>query len=95
MLRPEPGPVGVNVEPLGEEPGARPFPDGFLALLVPILEFAPLPVVAELVLAPGFAGTGLPTAGAAVCANANVPESANAVASAIVVSFMVVSLGWN
>jgi hypothetical protein len=95
LLTPEPGPVGVNVDPLGEEPGAIAFPDGFLVLFVPILEPAALPVVPGFVLAPGFAGAGLPTVGAALCASANVLDSANAVASAIVVSFMVISLGWN
>jgi hypothetical protein len=35
-LRPEPGPVGVNVEPLGEPEGASVFPDGFVVALGPV-----------------------------------------------------------
>jgi hypothetical protein len=35
LLRPEPGPVGVNVDPLGEPLGASVFPDGFMVLLEP------------------------------------------------------------
>jgi hypothetical protein len=30
---PEPGPVGVKVDPLGEPLGASVFPDGFVAVL--------------------------------------------------------------
>jgi hypothetical protein len=37
LLRPEPGPLGVNVEPLGEPLGASVFPDGFMVLLEPPL----------------------------------------------------------
>jgi hypothetical protein len=35
LLRPEPGPVGVNVDPLGEPLGANVFPDGFMVVLEP------------------------------------------------------------
>ncbi len=94
LLRPEPAPVGANVDPLGEALGAKEFPEGFLVLFVPILELPVVVPVAEPVLAPGLAGAELPTdVPAPVCASANVLESANAVASAMVVSFMIVSLG--
>jgi len=42
-FRPEPGPVGCNVDPLGEPLGASVFPDGFAVLLGPMAR----PVVAE------------------------------------------------
>lgn len=32
LRSPEPGPVGVNVDPLGEALGARVFPEGFPTL---------------------------------------------------------------
>jgi hypothetical protein len=35
LLRPEPGPLGVNVDPLGEPLGASVFPDGFMVVLEP------------------------------------------------------------
>jgi hypothetical protein len=41
LLRPEPGPVGASVDPLGEAPGARVFPDGFI-LLFPFGDVVPL-----------------------------------------------------
>jgi len=37
LLRPEPGPVGVKVDPLGEPLGASVFPDGFMVVLEPPL----------------------------------------------------------
>jgi hypothetical protein len=36
-LRPEPGPVGAKVDPLGEELGASELPDGFMVLFVGLL----------------------------------------------------------
>jgi hypothetical protein len=44
-LRPEPGPVGVNVEPLGEPEGASVFPDGFVVVLGPVRVPPAIPVV--------------------------------------------------
>ena len=107
MLRPEPDPVGVNVDPLGEPLGASVFPDGFMVLLEP-------PVVRPTVEPGGLAMPGPftddPVLGATelpapdvpadvppallplLCASANVLESASAPANAIVMSFMVVSL---
>jgi hypothetical protein len=35
LPRPEPGPVGVKVDPLGEPLGASVFPDGFMVVLEP------------------------------------------------------------
>ncbi len=94
LLSPEPAPVGANVDPLGEALGAREFPDGSLALFGPILEPAALPVVlpvADGLLVAGELPAAVPTP--PLCANANVLESAKVVASAMVVSFMVVSFG--
>lgn len=52
-LRPEPGPVGARVDPLGEGPGASEFPDGFMVLFAGLLT-APvrLPVPAVLPVVP-------------------------------------------
>jgi hypothetical protein len=44
-LRPEPGPVGVNVDPLGEPEGASVFPDGFVVVLGPVRALLARPVV--------------------------------------------------
>jgi hypothetical protein len=44
-LRPEPGPVGVNVDPLGEPEGASVFPDGFVVVLGPVRVPPAIPVV--------------------------------------------------
>jgi hypothetical protein len=44
-LRPEPGPVGVNVDPLGEPDGASVFPDGFVVVLGPVRVPPAIPVV--------------------------------------------------
>jgi hypothetical protein len=106
LLRPEPGPVGVNVDPLGEPLGASVFPDGFMVVLEPPL--APLvrptvepgglliefPVADE----PALGATELPApdvplpaAPPLLWASAKVLESASAPANAIVESFMVVS----
>ena len=105
---PEPGPVGVNVEPLGEPLGASVLPDGFVVVLgvlpvagaLPTVEPGgfpiPLPFMDEPVVVPGAAalpGLELPDIPPLVlCASANVLESAIAPANAIVMSFMVVSL---
>jgi hypothetical protein len=91
--------VGANVDPLGLRMGARVFPEGF-----PTLGPGTAPVVPG-VLHVGMLFTDEPTDGATdeptdgattdpppkVCASANVLVRANAVASAIVVSFMAVS----
>lgn len=101
-LVPEPGPVGVNVDPLGEPLGPSVFPDGFMlvgGLLVgaePVLPVAApvvppvvLPVAPPLMDAPPAVPAPPDAPPALVCASANVLDSANAVASAIVVSFIV------
>ena len=97
--------MGVNVDPLGEALGPSVLPDGLWVLfgLVTgpvVVEPAVLPVMVPFVdepvvvpLAAGPPAAELPPAEPLpLCASANVPESANAVANAIVVSFMVVSL---
>ena len=103
LLKPEPEPVGVSVEPLGEALGPRVFPDGLWVLLGEVTEAPAVPVVLPLDVEP----VALPVAAEPAevppeapldeappaCASAKVLESAKAVASAIVVSFMVVSLG--
>ena len=101
--RPEPGPLGVNVDPLGEGLGASVFPDGFMVLfgleltepLEPTATVEPvvLPFMDESAVEPLADGppvVELPPAPAAppVCASASVLESANAEANAIVVSFI-------
>src|ERR1700693_4788428 len=95
LLRPEPGPVGVNVDPLGEALGPRVFPDGLWVLFggvtdaparPPAAEPVALPVAAEPAEVPPAPDADAPPA----CASANVLESAKAVANAIVASFMVV-----
>jgi prepilin-type processing-associated H-X9-DG protein len=99
LRSPEPAPVGANVDPLGLRMGARVFPEAF-----PTLGPVTAPVVPG-VLHVGVLFTDEPTDGATdeptdgattdpppkVCASASVLVRANAVASAIVVSFMVVS----
>ena len=91
LRSPEPAPVGANVDPLGLRMGARVFPEAF-----PILGLVTALVVPG-VLHVGVLFTDEPTDGATadpppkVCASASVLVRANAVASAIVVSFMVVS----
>jgi hypothetical protein len=105
---PEPGPVGVTVEPLGEEPAPIVLPDGFVVDPGPLAEPAVLPVElpAPLIVVPLEppvpAPALLPLDPAAeppaappapACASANVLERAKAVANAIVVILMVVPLG--
>jgi hypothetical protein len=95
---PEPGPVGVNVEPLGEAFGPSVLPEGlavlFGALMAPPAPELPVvvPFVEEPVVVPlAPPAVELPPAEPPLCASAKVLESAKAVASAIVVSFIVVS----
>jgi hypothetical protein len=105
LLSPEPGPVGVSVDPLGEALGPSVFPDGFIVLFGPPAD-APLafpmpvvppvlpplidePPVVPLAAAPP-AAEPPPAELPLLCANANVLDSANAVAKAMVVSF----IGW-
>jgi hypothetical protein len=103
---PEPGPVGVNVDPLGEPLGASAFPDGFV-LLGPIrpevaepVELPAVPPVVfplndEPVVVPPVTEPPAeppPAVPPLLCASANVLESASAPANAIVVILMVVSL---
>jgi len=100
---PEPGPVGVSVDPLGEGLGASVLPEGFEGLLLATGGIVPaepvaLPVVVpaeEPVAAPPMdpAGGGAPIPLVPlllVCASANVLERASAPAKAIVTSFMVI-----
>ena len=103
---PDPGPVGPNVDPLGDALGPSVLPDGLWVLFgfmmtgPLVVEPAVLPVVVPFIddpvlvpLAAGLPAVELPPAEPALlCANANVLERANAVASAIVVSFMITSL---
>jgi hypothetical protein len=95
---PEPAPVGAIVDPLGEALGPREFPDGLCVLFGAVVEAPLLPVVLpfedEPIVAPVAAEPLGEEPGPAVpaCASAKVLESANTVASAIVLSFMDVSL---
>jgi hypothetical protein len=93
---PEPGPVGVSVEPLGEALGPSVLPDGLWVLFGPaglvVVEPAALPVVDEPVLVPVPVAELPPAEPVPLCARAKVPDSAKAAANAIVVSFMIVSL---
>jgi len=99
---PEPGPLGVSVDPLGEAPAPTVLPDGFILLFGPVagaVERAVLPVVPLLIDEPVAVppAAGLPTAEVPpaeplpLWASANVLDSARAVASVMVESFMVVS----
>lgn len=105
---PEPGPVGVNVDPLGEPLGASVLPEGFVVVFGPVrvpddmpvvepggfdseLLFMDEPVVAPVAVEPP-ALEPAPEVPALLWASANVLESANAPANAMVVSFMVISL---
>jgi hypothetical protein len=104
LLRPEPGPVGVSVDPLGEEPAPMVLPDGLVVVVEPgaverdapepvvVLPEVPMPVplTDEPVLAPPDAEPA-PAEPPPLCASANVLVSARAVASAIVETFMVAS----
>jgi hypothetical protein len=98
LLKPDPGPVGVNVDPLGDAFGPMVLPDGFLAVSGPVVLLPLMPVVVLGVLFivepalefPPPAPAPAPPAPAPppACASANVLESANAQASTIVLSFM-------
>jgi hypothetical protein len=100
---PDPGPVGVRVEPLGEAFGPSVLPDGLMVLfptppgagLAVVLPFTEEPVVMPLAAGPPAAElppaelpTEPPPAPPALCASANVLESAKTVASSIVLSFI-------
>jgi hypothetical protein len=90
FARPEPGPVGVNVDPLGEGLAPIVLPDGFMLLLVAAAgEPAALPVVVPLV--DGLAADPPLAEPLPLCASAKLLDSANAHAKATVVIFMVVS----
>src|ERR1700716_185182 len=102
LRSPAPGPVGAKVDPLGLRIGARVLPEALPTLLGLVIG-----ATGEVVLHVGVlftyertdGDTYEPTDGATddplpespLCASANVLVRANAVASAIVVSFMVVS----
>jgi hypothetical protein len=106
LLIPEPGPVGVSVDPLGEEPAPMVLPDGFVVVEpvaverdafepVVVLPEVPMPVplTDEPALAPPAAPPEAepPAEPPPLCASAKVLVSARAVASAIVEIFMVAS----
>ena len=107
MLRPEPGPVGVMVDPLGEPLGASVLPDGFMVLLEPVElptvgagalptedppTDEPLPEVpAAEEPAEVLPDEPPPAAPPLLWASAKVLESASAPANAIFMSFMIVS----
>jgi hypothetical protein len=107
LLIPEPGPVGVSVDPLGDEPAPMVLPDGFVVVVEPgaverdapepvvVLPEVPMPVplTEEPVLAPPAAPPEAepPAEPPPLCASAKVLDSARAVASAIVEIFMVAS----
>jgi hypothetical protein len=107
LARPEPGPVGVNVDPLGDALGESVLPDGFIGVgetdELLFIEPGALPTVplvvpgADVVPVPLIAAPPLVAAPAPAppvpCAKASVLDSANAPANPIVVSFMVVSFG--
>jgi hypothetical protein len=107
LLRPEPGPVGVKVDPLGEPLGAKVFPEGFTLVLEPLVRptvdagalptedpptVEPLPEVPAAE-EPAEVPPDIPPPAAPplLWASAKVLESASAPANAIVESFMVVS----
>jgi hypothetical protein len=108
LLRPEPGPVGVNVDPLGEELGPIVVPDGLPGLFgtkagLFVVEPGALPVVIPFVVdepgvVPLVAGAPVlvlpPAEPLPVCASANVLDRTKAPVNAIVASFMVVSSIW-
>ena len=104
---PEPGPVGVNVDPLGEPLGASVFPDGFVLLgpirpeVVELVELPAVPPVVfpldEPVVVPPVTEPPAeppPAVPPLLCASANVLESASAPANAIVVIRMVFFPCW-
>ena len=104
MLRPEPAPVGASVEPLGEAFGPRVLPDGLWVLFGEVVEAPDAPVAVPFAVEPVELPVAADPPAAEVppeapleeappaCASAKVLERAKAVASAIVVSLMVVSL---
>jgi hypothetical protein len=57
LLRPEPGPVGVSVDPLGDALGPSVFPDGFIVVFGPVVA----PMLPELAV-PVFLPVVLPVA---------------------------------
>jgi hypothetical protein len=105
---PEPGPVGVKVDPLGEPLGASVFPDGFVVVLgmLPVPRAWPtvepggfpiaFPFTDEPAVVPVVAEPPAleppPDTPPLLWASAKVLESASAPANAIVMSFMVSSL---
>jgi hypothetical protein len=107
LLKPEPGPVGVSVDPLGEGRAPIVLPEGFmvgfrLLLLVvapvaggPAVLPVVIPFIDELDVGPLAAGPALLVPPAEpplpTCARANVLDSASAPANAMVISFMVAS----
>jgi len=106
LLRPEPGPVGASVDPLGEAPAPMVFPDGFMVVfgpvaderaalpvpaVLPVVPFIDEPVVAPVVALPPVVEPAPAEPPPLLCASANVLESARTVASAIVEIFMVAS----
>ena len=107
MFKPEPGPVGAIVEPLGDALGPRVFPDGLWVLfgmvaLLPTVPLAPVPVAPPEPIEPGVELLDAPAAELPdalppaapppACASAKVLDMASAPASAIVESFMVIFL---
>jgi hypothetical protein len=105
LLVPEPAPVGVMVEPLGDAFGLRSLPLGLrgLVLFIPaepdvppvVLPFIDEPLVLPLAEEPPAAlPPPAPDPEPPACASANVLDNANAAASAIVLIFMIVSSRW-
>lgn len=102
---PEPGPVGVRVDPLGEEPAPSVLPDGFVLVEGPFADPGVLPEELPTPLmvlplepvvppAPPLAPAAPPAAPPApppACASANVLVRASAPANASVDSFMIIS----
>ena len=97
--------MGPNVDPLGEPLGASVFPDGFVRLLgfctavpellpdpMPVVPVVPVPVPLPLIDAPPVVEPAELPAAPPACASANVLDNANAVARAMVVSFMAIFL---
>jgi hypothetical protein len=105
---PEPGPVGVNVDPLGEPLGASVLPDGFVLLGpirpeftepvdVPAVPPVVFPLNDEPVVVPPVTEPPAeppPAVPPLLCASANVLVSASAPANAIVVIRMVFFPYW-
>src|SRR5471030_2296162 len=83
---PEPGPVGVSVDPLGEELGASVLPEGFVGLGVvtaglvvaePVARPVLVPVVAAPLMDPAGGGLPMPLVPLLLdCASTSVLESA-------------------